>query len=113
MDGPKLSWGKTELDLPERWPKRSDGAPEAPALLAHLMEWNCEAGLTEQLLRAYDIPVLTARGNLGSLGTIVLGFSGEGVDLYVPESMLEDARNLTAPVDGAEPDDETNAQESI
>ena len=40
MDEPKLSWGKAPRDLPERWPKQDDGAPEAPAFLTHLIEWN-------------------------------------------------------------------------
>lgn len=102
MDEPKLSWGEMPHDLPKRWPKQGDGAPEAPAFLTHLMEWNYEVDLLEQMLRSYDIPVLKARGNLGSLGTIVLGFSGEGVDLFVPASMLEDAQNLLEPVDEAE-----------
>ena len=61
--------------------------------------------MLEQMLRSYDIPVLKARGDLGSLGTIVLGFSGEGVDLYVPASMLEDAKNLLEPVDESALDD--------
>ena len=106
MNEPKLSWGKTPHDLPERWPKQPDGTPEAPALLTHLLEWNCEVDLQEQLLRAYDIPVLKVRGNLGSLGSIVLGFSGEGVDLYVPDSMLEDAQALIKPVDDVDPEAE-------
>ena len=108
MDEPKLSWGEAPHDLPERWPKRDDGTLEAPAFLAHLLEWNYEVDLLDQMLRAYDIPVLKARGNLGSLGTIVLGFSGEGVDLFVPESMLEDAQNRIKPVDEADLDTESD-----
>ncbi|MBQ9647263.1 MAG: hypothetical protein IJV43_02740 [Oscillospiraceae bacterium] len=105
-DEPKLSWGETPRDLPERWPKQDDGMPEAPAFLTHLMEWNYEVDLLEQMLRAYDIPVLKARGNFGSLGKIVFGFSGEGVDLFVPASLLDDAQNLLRPVDEAELDAE-------
>ena len=33
------------------------------------------------------------RGN-GHLGRLVLGISGYGVDIYVPKSMLEDAKKL-------------------
>ena len=38
----------------------------------------------------------------GTLGKVVLGFSGYGVSLYVPASMLEDAQNLLKPVDEEE-----------
>ena len=32
-DEVKLTWGKTENDLLQRWPKSADGTPEEPALL--------------------------------------------------------------------------------
>lgn len=108
MAEPNLSWGKTPNDLPERWPKRDDGTPEPPALLTHRMEWNYEVELLEQMLRAYDIPVLASRGNYGSLGKVVFGFSGEGVDLFVPAPLLEDAQNLLRPVDDTESDTEAS-----
>ena len=107
MDEPKLSWARTPDDLPERWPKTADGTPEAPVFLTHRFDtW--DINMLEQMLRSYDIPVLKSRGNLGSLGTIVLGFSGEGVDLFVPESLLEDARNLLKPVDESALEDAEN-----
>ena len=58
-----------------------------------------------EMLRAYDIPAMKKCEHHGALGKVVLGFSGTGVSLYVPESMLEDARNLLEPVDEAESDD--------
>ena len=104
MNEPKLTWGKDANDLPERWPRQPDGAPEQGAFLTHRMEWNCEVELLTRMLRDYGVPVLTERGNYGSLGKVVMGFSGEGVDLYVPASMLEDARNLLEPVKDTELD---------
>ena len=35
----------------------------------------------------------------GTLGKVLFGTPSGGVGLYVPESMLEDARNLLAPVE--------------
>ena len=35
----------------------------------------------------------------GSFGKIVLGMPGSGTWLYVPFSMLEDAKNLIRPID--------------
>lgn len=113
MDEARLTWGSAQRNLPERWPKDESGAPEAPALLAHRMERNYEVELLERLLGAYDVPVLISHGNYGSLGKVVVGFSGEGVDLFVPASMLEDARNLLQPVDGADLDVEASECETI
>ena len=107
----ELSWGQAAKDLPERWPKASDGTPEKPALLTHLGDWNYEAELLTEKLRAYGIPVLRSFGDYGSLGKIVLGYSGSGVDLYVPAPVLEDAQNLLKPVDDA--DFNTNPSESF
>lgn len=104
MDEAKLTWGETPHDLPERWPRQADGTPEAPAFLTHRMEWNCEVDLIEQMLRAYDIPTLISRGNYGSLGKIVFGFSGEGVDIFVPAPLLEDAKALLEPAEKTEPE---------
>jgi len=104
MNEPKLTWGKSERDLPERWPKQPDGKPEQSAFLTHCMEWNYEAELLARMLGDYGIPVLAERGHYGSLGKVVMGFSGEGVDLFVPASMLEDAQNLLKPVDDTELD---------
>lgn len=110
MNEPKLTWGKDERNLPERWPKQPDGKPEQSALLTHRMEWNCEVELLTRMLGDYGIPVLAERGNYGSLGKVVMGFSGEGVDLFVPASMLEDAQNLLEPVDDTELDRQASEQ---
>ena len=50
---------------------------------------------------SYDIPVLRRYEKDGTLGKVVLGFSGYGVQLYVPASRLEEARELMKPVDEA------------
>ena len=98
-DEVKLTWGKTEHDLSERWPKNADGTPEQPAFLALVMDTNAEADMLCSMLRSYDIPVLRKYEGEGSLGKIVLGTPGSGTWLYVPSSMLEDAKNLIRPID--------------
>ena len=50
--------------------------------------------LTMNMLQAYGIPCLSMERGNGSLGRLILGISGYGVDLYVPESMLADAGKL-------------------
>ncbi len=108
MDEPKLSWGKTPNDLTERWPKAADGTPEKAVFLTDAFEADAQADLLISLLRSYDIPVIRKYDKDGTLGKVVLGFSGYGASLYVPESMLEDARALLEPVDDAALDTEAD-----
>ncbi len=110
MDGPKLTWGKESHDLAERWPKSADGTPERAVFLTDTFEADAQADLLVNMLRSYDIPVMKKYEKDGTLGKVVLGFSGYGASLYVPESMLEDAQALIQPADaGDEPGEETNA----
>ena len=95
----QTGWGVSPRDLPERWPKAPDGTPEKPMLLMRLKDWNYEAEMLTEKLRAYGIPALRMFGHDGSFGKLVLGRSASGVELYVPEPMLEDARNLLEPVE--------------
>ncbi len=108
MDEPKLSWGKIPNDLAERWPKAADGTPEKAAFLTDAFEADAQADLLIGMLRSYDIPVIRKYEKDGTLGKVVLGFSGYGVALYVPESLLEDARNLLEPMDDAALDAESD-----
>lgn len=101
-DEVKLSWGQTPRDVMERWPKGEDGAPERAVFLTDTFEADSQADLLIEMLRAYGIPAAKRYAKDGTLGKVVLGFSGYGVALYVPESMLEDARNLLKPVDDME-----------
>ena len=84
-DEVKLTWGKTEHDLSERWPKDAGGKNEQPAFLTRVMDTNAEADMLCSMLRAYGIPVP--------------GRAEHGTELYVPASMLEDAKNLIRPID--------------
>ena len=89
MSFPKLSWGREKHDLADRWPKGPDSTEEDNA-----------AGMTVEMLRAYGIPVMKKYDDKdGTLGKVLFGTPSGGVGLYVPESMLEDAKNLLAPVE--------------
>ena len=101
MDQAKDHWARAENDLLERWPKDETGAFEPPAYLTDAVEAGGEAELLCQMLRSYGIPVLRRYDKDGTLGKVVLGFSGYGVQLYVPASRLEEARELMNPVDTA------------
>ena len=99
MTFPHLSWGRRKNDLQQRWPKSADGTPEKPVFLVDSTEEANAADMTIEMLRAYGIPAMKQYAEDGALGKVILGTPGCGVALYVPESMLEDARNLLVPVD--------------
>ena len=108
MDQAKDHWARAENDLLERWPKDETGTFEPPAYLTDAVEAGGEAELLCQMLRSYGIPVLRRYEGDGAFGRVVLGTPGRGTALYVPQSLLEDARALIAPVD----EEETNEEES-
>ena len=46
------------------------------------------------LLEAYGIPHVCEYPNNGLFGKLLMGFPPAGMDVYVPETFLEDAQNL-------------------
>ncbi len=101
-DEVKLTWGRTPHDTLERWPKNADGTPEQAAFLAAVTETDGQADMLCAMLRSYDIPTVRQYEGEGALGHVVLGMAGSGARLYVPASLLEDARALIRPVDEEE-----------
>ena len=79
------------------WPKTADGQPERAVFLATVSDVGVDAELVISMLRAFGVPVVRQFEHGGQLGKVILGFSGYGEDLYVPESMLDLARELLAP----------------
>lgn len=53
-----------------------------------------EALIIESLLGGYGIPVLRKEKGAGGYLKIVMGMTNLGIDLYVPDSALEEARVL-------------------
>ena len=99
----ELSWGKSmPTELLERWPKTPSGDPEKAVFLCNCKAVDLSDELKINMLEAYGIPCLRDYPGDGSFGKVVLGMSGQGTDIYVPESRLEEARSLCA----AEPDDQ-------
>ena len=88
-------------DLMERWPKAPSGDPEKAVFLCNCKALDLDDELLINMLEAYGIPCLRDYPGDGSFGKVVLGMSGQGTDIYVPESMLEDARNICT----AQPDE--------
>lgn len=91
----KLQWGRAVSgELMARWPKDSQGQPESPAFLCNCRSSDMGDELKINMLEAYGIPCLRVYPGDGSFGKVVLGMSGLGTDIYVPQNMLNDAKAL-------------------
>ncbi len=78
----------------DSWPRDEKGEPIAPAFLERVSDLQLEAEMAVNMLKAYGVPVVCRYPNNGEFGQLILGVSGMGVDLYVPETMLEEAKDL-------------------
>ena len=76
------------------WPFDGDGEAIQPAFLTHIHGSALEIEITLKLLEAYGIPYLTEYPNNGLLNKLILGTSPSGIELYVPATMLEDAKDI-------------------
>jgi|LSQX01.2.fsa_nt_gb hypothetical protein len=54
-----------------------------------------EASVVSSLLEAHDIPVYKRHREAGAYLSIYMGQSKFGIDIFVPESFLEEAREIT------------------
>ena len=86
------NFGRPEKALP--WPKGADGKPVPPVFLVHLRALDLEGQIVKTMLESAGIPVLIQRPSGGDFGQIIMGFSGTGLDLYVPQTLLEDAQAM-------------------
>lgn len=92
---PKPVWGRSALgNTIKNWPKQQNGEPETPAFLKHCSSVDMEDEMLINMLSAYDIPAIKQYPHDGGLGKVVLGMSGSGADIFVPESMLADSLEL-------------------
>jgi len=78
------------------WPKDENGKAIPPALLTHLSATDMEGQIVITMLESANIPVMTQYPNNGAFGRVVLGFSGTGIDIYVPQTLLTEATDLLA-----------------
>ena len=109
-DEPQIGWGnegEIKLQLDAMWPKDEDGKPEKAAFLANIPDFNNEADFAINMLMAYGIPAFKSYNNEGSLGKLIIGTSAYGASIYVPGSMLDDAKALLE-TPAEFPDDETD-----
>ncbi len=95
----ELFWGRSlPADLMKRWPKDPSGEPEKAVFLCNCKALDLADELMINMLEGYGIPCLREYPGNGSFGKVIIGMSGQGTDIYVPESKLEEARNLCVAV---------------
>lgn len=91
----EVTWGKSlPSDLQKRWPKAPSGEFEKAVFLCNCKPMDLCDELKLNMLEAFGIPCLRDYPGDGGFGKVMLGMSGFGTNIYVPESRLEEARNL-------------------
>ena len=88
-----MDWKFGKPDGPQ-WPKKENGEPVAPAYLKHISGGPLDLEVALSLLEAYGIPHIGEYPNNGAFGKLILGHPPSGMELFVPETMLEDAQNI-------------------
>ena len=90
-----MNWAirKKEEKGPE-WPNGENGEPVPPAYLTHIGGGPLDMELTLNLLEAYGIPHVSQYPNNGLFGKLIMGHPPSGMEIFVPETMLEDAQNV-------------------
>ncbi|UOO38444.1 hypothetical protein IZU99_04110 [Oscillospiraceae bacterium CM] len=88
-----LGFGKKKK-ITDIWPKDDKGEMIAPAFLMHAGGSPVDTEVTLSLLEAYGIPAICQYPNNGEFGKLIIGHAAGGVDIFVPETLLEDAQNI-------------------
>ncbi len=111
---PRIGWGSEaefKQKLESLWPKEENGADEQAVFLANIPDFNNEADFAINMLMAYGIPAFKSYNNEGSLGKLIIGTSAFGASIYVPASLLEDAKALLeTPADLSDEEAEPSAE---
>jgi len=88
-----LSWNLSKAKGPE-WPKDDNGDTIPPVYLMDISGGPLDTELTLNLLEAYGIPHVCQYPLDGLFGKLIVGHPPYGMEVYVPETMLEDAQNI-------------------
>ena len=77
-----------------QWPADSEGKPVRAVFLTHVSEISLEGQLLRNMLLAFGVPTVCSYPGNGELSKVIMGTHASGADIYVPETMEEDARNI-------------------
>ena len=89
-----MTWSIGKVEPGPKWPNDENGEPVAPAFLMHIGGGPMDMEMTLGMLEAYGIPNVVSYPNNGLFGKLIMGYPPSGMEVYVPETMLEDAQNL-------------------
>lgn len=84
------------------WPSDDDGNPIPPVRLMTVTGNQIDYQLAVTQLRSFGVPVVGSFTPDAALSKLILGFAGSGMDILVPETMAELARELMKPVEPEE-----------
>ena len=107
-----MNWSnKKKSDEKPEWPNNENGEPIPPAYLTHISGGPLDMELTLNLLEAYGIPHVCEYPNNGLFGKLIMGHPPSGMEVYVPETLLEDAQNILNAdiIENNEPSDDEEA----
>lgn len=76
------------------WPKDANGNPVAPALLKTVSTANDDLAILRSLLESFGIPNVCRSPETVRVTGVIMGAAGVVAEVYVPETMLEDAKNI-------------------
>ncbi len=93
MDNSYWKFGKTHEMEPE-WPLEESGEKVKAVLLKETFDSPAESDMVISMLAAYGIPCFKYYDKDGGAGKVINGFSGYGASLYVPQTMLEEAKDI-------------------
>jgi len=88
-----MKWKFSKPDGPT-WPRDDNGEPVPPAYLKHISGGQLDMALALNILNAYGIPHVCEYPNNGQFGKLIFGTPPSGMEVFVPETMLEDAINV-------------------
>jgi len=88
----ELAWNSKKTG--PQWPNNENGDVVPPVFLMHIHGGPLDMELTLNILEAYGIPYVCEYPNNGLFGKLILGHPPGGMEVFVPETMLEDAQNV-------------------
>ena len=84
---------------PGIWPLGDDGNAVDPAFLMTVTGSQIDYEMALAQLRSYGIPSVRDFPAAGEVAKVIFGFSGTGMDIYVPANMVEIAKELMQPIE--------------
>jgi len=88
-----MEWKFGKPDGPQ-WPNDENGEPVPPVFLKHVSGGPLDLEVAVNLLEAYGIPHVGEYPNNGAFGKLIFGQPPSGMEIFVPETMLEEAQGI-------------------